>query len=232
MGGISWLAENGLASHEELCCMKQVSELSLYHEINYTLFIACFCLRNCGVTPRVKVHHSDPSEDRSFRTVWQLKQAYEPHRKMFKALKEWKTQHASQCFCKDKTLKNTNIWFWSVVNYCHVAFREETPAKGEGWVYKYVILLIWTNKRFNFRTLGFQWNFRAYFKRAWNNQRLSLRAEFCLLITTTTRWSTASTIVLTKKRGYVCINVTPRFVRIVIFAVQKQKLEHTLRVCL
>jgi len=114
--------------------LHEVSALSLYHETNYTLFVACSCLSNCGVTPSIKVHHSDPSVDRSFRTVPQLKQAYGPHRKMFRALKEWKTQHASQCFCKDNTLKNIKTLFWRVANYSHVvAFHEETPAKGERW---------------------------------------------------------------------------------------------------
>jgi hypothetical protein len=52
---------------------------------------------------------------------------------MFEALKEKKTQHASQGFCNDKTLKNTKTLFWRVANYSHVvAFRKETPAKGEG----------------------------------------------------------------------------------------------------
>ena len=150
-----------------------------------------------------------------------------------KTLKEKKTQRASQGFCKDKTLENIKTLFWRMANYSHVfAFREEIPAKGEGWVYKSVNLLTWRNKRFNFRILGFHWNVRAYFTRAWNNQLLALQAEFCRLITTTTRLSTESSIILTKKRVSICITVIISFARVVIFAVQKLKLQHILSVCL
>jgi len=40
----------------------------------------------CGVAPRIKIHYSDPSLDRSTRNVRQLEENLEPYRMMFKEL--------------------------------------------------------------------------------------------------------------------------------------------------
>jgi hypothetical protein len=40
-----------------------------------------------GVTPRIKMHHSDPSVDRRIIVFRQLKQVFEPYRMMLKELK-------------------------------------------------------------------------------------------------------------------------------------------------
>jgi hypothetical protein len=41
-----------------------------------------------GVTPRIKIHNSDPSMYASIRIVRQLKQVFNPYRIMFKEFKE------------------------------------------------------------------------------------------------------------------------------------------------
>jgi hypothetical protein len=46
----------------------------------------------CRVTPTIKLHHMDPSMDRSIKIVQQLKQVFQPYHVMFKELKETKKQ--------------------------------------------------------------------------------------------------------------------------------------------
>jgi hypothetical protein len=90
-----------------------------------------------GVAPRLKIHYSDPSLDRSTRNVRQLEHNFKPYRIMFKELKG-KKQFISQCFCKEmetpKILKL--LFFEGGRNYSRfLAFSEEscnlTLAKSE-----------------------------------------------------------------------------------------------------
>jgi hypothetical protein len=55
----------------------------------------------------MKVHPSDPSKDRSFKTVRQLEQVFEPYRKMFRKLNEGKdsSSHHDDSTKKRKTVK-------------------------------------------------------------------------------------------------------------------------------
>jgi hypothetical protein len=41
----------------------------------------------CGIAPRIKMHHSDPSMDRNVRMFRQLGQIFEPFFVMFRELK-------------------------------------------------------------------------------------------------------------------------------------------------
>jgi hypothetical protein len=61
------------------------------------------------VSAKIKIHHSDPSMDRSIKIVRQFEQDFEPYRVMFKELKEKKRVAPITMFLqrKEKTLKNT-----------------------------------------------------------------------------------------------------------------------------
>jgi hypothetical protein len=61
------------------------------------------------VTPRIKIHKSDPSLGKSTETVQQSEQVNEPYRMMFEELKEKNKQRTSLCCCKEKKEKNL-LW--------------------------------------------------------------------------------------------------------------------------
>jgi hypothetical protein len=62
----------------------------------------------CGVAPRIKIYHSDPSTNRSIRIVRHLEQAFGPYPMMFMELKEIKKHFPLHCVCKEK--KNTKTY--------------------------------------------------------------------------------------------------------------------------
>jgi hypothetical protein len=53
---------------------------------SFLWFVLCG-FTNRGVALRIKIHHSDPSTERSFKIVRQLENALEPYRMVFKELK-------------------------------------------------------------------------------------------------------------------------------------------------
>lgn len=56
-----------------------------------------------GVAPRISVHHTQPSMDRSIKIVGQIEDVFEPYRMMFKELKRREKPLPSECFCKANT---------------------------------------------------------------------------------------------------------------------------------
>lgn len=95
-----------------------------------------------GVSPRIKIHHLDPSVDGSIRIVQQFEQVFQPNHIMLKVLKEIKRHLLSQCFCKER--KDTKrllqhclfgegvqsimhgVWFF------HGGILEPNPCKKQG----------------------------------------------------------------------------------------------------
>ena len=54
----------------------------------------------------LEIHNSDPAMDRSIKIVRTLEQVFEPHRLMFRELKETKQQLQSHCLCREKKSNN------------------------------------------------------------------------------------------------------------------------------
>jgi hypothetical protein len=52
------------------------------------------------VAPRIEVHHTDPSMDRSIKIVRQIEEVFEPYCMMFKKLKGREKPLPTECFCK------------------------------------------------------------------------------------------------------------------------------------
>jgi hypothetical protein len=89
-----------------------------------------------GVSPRIKVHHLDPSVDGSIRIVQQFEQVFQLYHMMLKVLKETKRQLLSQCFCKET--KNTErvlqhcLFGEEVQSIMHGGILEPNPCKEQG----------------------------------------------------------------------------------------------------
>jgi hypothetical protein len=62
-------------------------------------------LQISGVSPRIKIHHLDPSMNRSIKSAWQSEWVFLSYRMMFKEVKERNKQLPLQCFWKKKTTK-------------------------------------------------------------------------------------------------------------------------------
>jgi hypothetical protein len=60
------------------------------------------------IAPRIKVHLSDPSEDRSIKNVRQLESIFEPYRTMFMEMKEERSRSYHNVSAK-KTVKYIRI---------------------------------------------------------------------------------------------------------------------------
>jgi hypothetical protein len=94
------------------------------HTIRHThasLFVGSYLVVSQipGIVQRIKIHHSDPSMDRSIKIVEQLEQIFEPYVQGY----EWKEKSSSShhnVSAKDRKThkKNTRTFFlgrWSII---------------------------------------------------------------------------------------------------------------------
>jgi hypothetical protein len=111
------------------------SVLLLIH--NSSLALRGFVLR--GIAPITQTNRSDPSVDKTVKTVRKIEEVFEPCCTMLKEFKmDWGgggggKKHLLQCFCKKKTLSKQNIVFvWGGGGSRRKIFPNFFFSRGEG----------------------------------------------------------------------------------------------------